>query len=134
MCFELKTKIMSKNNTQSGGGIGFGTALLLIFVTLKLCHVINWSWWWVLSPLWIGVVLWALILGLFAIWNLPKLIKHNRKAKRIKELMKNMSYGEAIFEYNVENGTENKKPPLTSKWHQRLEEMRKVQNRGNEKI
>jgi len=28
--------------------------LAIVFVVLKLCHVINWSWWWVLSPLWIG--------------------------------------------------------------------------------
>ena len=22
----------------------------MIFVVLKLCHVIDWSWWWVLAP------------------------------------------------------------------------------------
>lgn len=27
--------------------------LTVAFVVLKLCNVINWSWWWVLSPLWI---------------------------------------------------------------------------------
>jgi hypothetical protein len=27
-------------------------ALLLIFITLKLCELIAWSWWWVLAPLW----------------------------------------------------------------------------------
>ena len=31
----------------------------IVFVVLKLCGVIDWSWWWVLSPMW-GVV--ALIL------------------------------------------------------------------------
>lgn len=31
--------------------------LLVAFIVLKLCHVISWSWWWVLSPLWISVVL-----------------------------------------------------------------------------
>lgn len=31
--------------------------LLIIFIVLKLCGVIAWSWWWVLSPLWIGLVL-----------------------------------------------------------------------------
>lgn len=32
--------------------------LLVAFVVLKLCKVIDWSWWWVLSPIWIplGVV------------------------------------------------------------------------------
>lgn len=39
------------------GGIGFLGALGLIFITLKLCNVINWSWWWVTSPLWGGLAL-----------------------------------------------------------------------------
>lgn len=25
--------------------------LTIAFVVLKLCHIISWSWWWVLSPL-----------------------------------------------------------------------------------
>ena len=35
-------------------GIGFTGLLTLIFITLKLCGVITWSWVWVLAPLWIG--------------------------------------------------------------------------------
>ncbi len=35
------------------GGIGIGGALLITFLVLKLAHVIDWSWWWVLSPAWI---------------------------------------------------------------------------------
>ena len=31
--------------------------LLLIFIVLKLTHVIDWSWWWVLSPIWIVAIL-----------------------------------------------------------------------------
>jgi hypothetical protein len=37
----------------SSGGIGFGSLLLVLFIGLKLGHVIDWSWWWVLSPIWI---------------------------------------------------------------------------------
>ena len=33
--------------------IGITTLLTIVFVVLKLCKVITWSWWWVLSPLWI---------------------------------------------------------------------------------
>lgn len=33
--------------------IGPFGCLALIFITLKLCKIIAWSWWWVLSPLWI---------------------------------------------------------------------------------
>ena len=48
---------------NSNKGIGCGTALALMltvaFVILKLCNVIDWSWWWVVSPIWIyfGVVI-----------------------------------------------------------------------------
>lgn len=31
--------------------------LLIVFVILKLCNVINWSWWIVLIPLWIGIII-----------------------------------------------------------------------------
>lgn len=45
------------NNKSSGNGIGFGSLLGLAFIVLKLCGIINWSWLWVLSPFWIGLVL-----------------------------------------------------------------------------
>lgn len=42
-------------NKRSGtsGGIGFTGLLTIAFIILKLCGVINWSWIWVLSPIWI---------------------------------------------------------------------------------
>ena len=60
------------NNTQvSTGGVGFTGLLTIVFVALKLIGVINWSWWWVLSPLWIGaaiaIVVAAIILILWLI-------------------------------------------------------------------
>ena len=42
-----------KNNSTASGGIGFFGLLAIVFITLKLCGVIAWSWWWVLAPLWI---------------------------------------------------------------------------------
>lgn len=35
----------------------FVSLLTIAFIVLKLCNVIDWSWWWVLSPLWIYVAL-----------------------------------------------------------------------------
>ena len=52
-------------------GIGFTGFLTLIFVTLKLTGVIAWSWWWVLSPLWIGAltgVVYMACVGLFVLF------------------------------------------------------------------
>ena len=53
---------MSKTTSNTGSGLTFATVLFLIFMTLKLCHVIEWSWWWVTAPLWIPFVLALLIL------------------------------------------------------------------------
>lgn len=42
-------------------GIDFTDALTLLFITLKLIGVINWSWWWVISPLLIEGVIYLII-------------------------------------------------------------------------
>ena len=39
----------------------FANMLAIVFITLKLCKVIDWSWWWVLSPLWIPFCIVAII-------------------------------------------------------------------------
>lgn len=41
----------------------FLDALSIAFIVLKLVGVITWSWWWVLSPIWIPAVL-VIIMGL----------------------------------------------------------------------
>jgi hypothetical protein len=58
---------MSDNNSSSGGGVGFTGALTILFIGLKLGEVIDWSWGWVLSPLWIGLSLFVLIVFIAAI-------------------------------------------------------------------
>lgn len=45
---------MNNNEIRLNGGIGFTGLLTIVFIALKLCGVISWSWFWVLSPLWIG--------------------------------------------------------------------------------
>ena len=39
------------------------TPIFLVFLILKLTGVVNWSWFWVLSPLWIPLVMMILVLG-----------------------------------------------------------------------
>lgn len=61
---------MSSNSSSNGssnrssGGIGFGGLLSIVFIVLKLCGVIHWSWLWVLAPLWMptAIVLFVLII------------------------------------------------------------------------
>lgn len=59
---------MANDNGNISGGIGFSSLLAVLFIGLKLMGVINWSWWWVLSPIWIS---WAIgLLALFIVWML----------------------------------------------------------------
>lgn len=56
-----KGEIMNNRN-NAGGGLGISGTLGVIFIVLKLVGVIDWSWWWVLSPFWIGALLTFLII------------------------------------------------------------------------
>lgn len=42
---------------------GIGITLFLIFMVLKLCGVIAWSWWWVSAPIWIPLTVSVVLLG-----------------------------------------------------------------------
>jgi len=59
----------NNNNTSTSSGIGFTGLLTLVFIVLKLCNVIEWSWLWVLSPIWIsfGVVIILYLITLIGI-------------------------------------------------------------------
>ncbi len=65
MSTETKTSVVS--------GISFTQLLTIVFIVLKLLGKITWSWWWVLSPLWIPIaiaivvmVIWGVILALIS--------------------------------------------------------------------
>ena len=52
---------------SSSGGVSIATVLFIVFLVLKLTNNIDWSWWWVTSPLWIPV---GIILAVVAIIGL----------------------------------------------------------------
>ena len=54
---------MSSNFSSSSSGIGFPGLLTVLFIGLKLTGHITWPWVWVLSPMWISLLLIAIILG-----------------------------------------------------------------------
>lgn len=56
----LKSK--SQRGSSTSSGIGFAGLLTVLFVGLKLAKVIDWSWVWVLSPLWISASITVAIL------------------------------------------------------------------------
>lgn len=58
---------MDKKTSSTSSGIGFCGLLTIVFITLKLLDKIDWSWWWVLSPVWLPIALAAGIYVLFLI-------------------------------------------------------------------
>ena len=63
---------MNNSSSSASGGIGFVGLLTILFIGLKLTHYIDWSWWWVLSPvlisagIFVGILVLALIVALIA--------------------------------------------------------------------
>ena len=56
----------TKSSTSASGGIGFTGLLTIVFIVLKLTGYIDWSWWWVVSPMWITTII-ALVIVLVII-------------------------------------------------------------------
>lgn len=61
------SKIVLEEKNTYKGGIGFFGILQIAFIILKLCKTIDWSWFWVLSPLWIPFGLTIVILMIIGI-------------------------------------------------------------------
>ena len=53
------------SDKKEGGGIGVCGVLTIIFIVLKCLRIINWSWLWVLSPIWIPVAVVVLIILIY---------------------------------------------------------------------
>ena len=60
------------NNTKAT--LTFCDLLAVAFIVLKLTGVIKWSWWWVLSPIWIplAIALVVIIIMLIIVWRVSK--------------------------------------------------------------
>lgn len=76
---------MSSSSSSSSSGIGVFGLLGITFVVLKLCKVIDWSWWYVTMPFWGGL---ALVLVILLIAFLITVYQVYRK-KRIKRKINN---------------------------------------------
>lgn len=52
-------------------GLGFFSLLAILFIGLKLTGYINWSWWWVLAPIWGGFAILGVVLlvALIIVWR-----------------------------------------------------------------
>ena len=56
--------------------------LTVLFIGLKLTHYIDWSWWWVLSPLWIPLVVFVLLIILIIIATCIDVLKDSKKSSK----------------------------------------------------
>ena len=74
--YDIYKEYDKKTSTAAKGGMSFLEVLLLVFIVLKLCKVITWSWWWVLSPIWIPLILWLLLMAIVGIIKLFYKLKH----------------------------------------------------------
>jgi len=62
--------MITEKHTSTIYAPGWAALLGLIFITLKLCHVIAWSWFWVLAPLWIPFTLMAFFFALALLFKI----------------------------------------------------------------
>ena len=60
------------SKSSSSAGLGLPGVLGIVFIVLKLVHVIDWSWWWVLSPFWISISIWILVVAIIGAVALAK--------------------------------------------------------------
>ncbi|ERJ97209.1 hypothetical protein RUMCAL_00281 [Ruminococcus callidus ATCC 27760] len=87
----IKTKLkkedsvcyMSTNdyNSKKPKGIGLLTVIGVVFVILKLCGVIKWSWIWLLYPLVVGVI--GTILPLIIVFVIKAMIEKSNKHNKL---------------------------------------------------
>ena len=68
-----------EKSSSSSAGIGFTGLLQLVFITLKLCGVINWPWKYVLIPLWIDIAVVVVILLVIVVLAIRKVDKENKE-------------------------------------------------------
>ena len=67
-------KKMSKEKQVTIFNSSLPTLLFIVFLILKLTGNIDWSWWWVTSPLWIPIVLALLAFGIIGILFISAII------------------------------------------------------------
>lgn len=50
---------------SAASGLSFPTVVFIVFLILKLTGLVNWSWWWIFSPIWIsfGIVVLIFLIG-----------------------------------------------------------------------
>jgi hypothetical protein len=114
---------MSESKSSSGG-VGFTGLLTIAFIVLKLSKVIDWPWWWVISPIWISIVVVLLVFGGMGAYYFiqsyrEKIYFEKRNKQRQAEIT------DLQNRYNELSEQIGMSAPPESKWQQRMNEMNK---------
>lgn len=67
---------------SASSGIGLFELLGVVFIVLKLCGVIDWSWWWVTAPIWIPIVLVFVIIAILFVVRVLRNLGKDKKWKK----------------------------------------------------
>ena len=78
------------NQESKSSGMGLGSVLFVVFLVLKLTDHIDWSWWWVTSPLWISGLIGVLVMLLVFLFQFMYDRKQERKHLAYMEKRKKM--------------------------------------------
>jgi hypothetical protein len=70
---------MSKEQTTTAISSSLTTILFIVLLVLKLTGNIDWSWWWVTSPLWLPVVILFAIVSILLIAGVIMLYSRGNK-------------------------------------------------------
>jgi hypothetical protein len=62
----MARRAIRPEDRSAGCGMSVYVGLIAAFVVLKLTHVVDWSWWWVLTPLWVMFALMVVIMAVYA--------------------------------------------------------------------
>jgi hypothetical protein len=69
------------SSSSGASGIGVTGLLGVVFVTLKLLGKIEWSWWYVTMPFWIGIVIVFTIILFWLAYEAVKIIINHKWRK-----------------------------------------------------
>jgi len=64
-----------------------GISLTIVFVVLKLVGVIDWSWWWVFSPLWISAIITGIMFGVFGVAHVFFSRRERRRVAHVEDTL-----------------------------------------------
>jgi uncharacterized membrane protein YciS (DUF1049 family) len=116
------------DSKSSSGGVGFAGLLTIAFIVLKLCKVIDWSWWWVISPIFFSIGIMLLIIGVMGLFYFRESLSIKR---RLQKRNKQREAGIKELQDKANEVQESiNKIASKSKWQQRMDEMQQKQKTG----